>query len=82
MGQRGLWMGNLWPNWQHHELALLANTRVSVGVPSLADEPWPPCSGCSEGSRPPEEVASFLLLIQTPCQGWVGSQVTPLESLV
>lgn len=63
MGQRGLWMGNLWPNWQHHELALLANTRVSVGVPPLADEPWPPCSGCSEGSRPPEEVASFLLLI-------------------
>lgn len=28
VGQRGLWMGSLWPNWQHHELALLARTRV------------------------------------------------------
>lgn len=66
VGQRGLWMRSLWPNWQHHELALLASTRVAVGVGvlPLADEPWPPFSGCSLGcSRPLEEVASFLLFI-------------------
>lgn len=36
-------MRSLWPNWQHHELALLASTRVGVGVGvlPLADEPWP-----------------------------------------
>lgn len=48
-------MRSLWPNWQHHELALLASTRVAVGVGvlPLADEPWPPFSGCSEGAAGP-----------------------------
>lgn len=64
VGQRGLWTRSLWPNWQHHELALLASTRVGVGVGvlPLADEPWPPFSGCSEGAAGPLRGGSKLPL--------------------
>lgn len=57
-------MGSPWPDWQHHGLALLASTRV--GVPPLADELWPPCSSCSEGSRPLEKVVKLPLAHLTP----------------